>query len=107
MARRRGPRKIGPKSERVPAWPGWIGLALYVAAWDLHPWTRTLSSGFAPANGDQPQGGKGAPHGRLTTNFIGLYILAHLMRVLPVKWDILRNPNSPLVRLQRMVVHSA
>lgn len=87
------PRKYGPKSERIPAWVGWVGLVAYVAAWDLCPWTRTLSSGYAPDN----------THGRKPANIAWLYLTGHLTRTLPVKYDILRSPNSPLVRLQRKV----
>lgn len=98
---RQEPRKFGPKEERIPAWIGWTGLALYVAGWDLHPYTRTLSSGFAPCENGEPQGGRGAPHGRPGAIIIGLYVMAHLMRLLPIRWDILRNPNSLVVRTQR------
>jgi hypothetical protein len=106
MARRaKTPRKFGSKAERIPGWIGWIGLALYVAGWDLHPWTITLSSGFAhhDPNGDKPQTGLKAPHGHPVTNLLAIYVLAHLMRLLPLKYDILRSPNSPLVKLQRKI----
>lgn len=106
MVRRRNkePRKYGPRSERVPAWIGWVGLAFYVAGWDLHPSTVTLSTGFAPTCDDErPKSGRGAPHGRKPAVLIWMYLTAHLMRLLPIKWDILRNPNSPLVVIQRKI----
>lgn len=93
MRKPKEPRKYGPKQERIPAWPGWIGLTIYVAAWDLAPWTRTLSTGFAPEN----------THGRKWAVLVWLYLTGHLTRTLPVRYDILRSPNSPLVKIQRKV----
>lgn len=91
--RAKTPRKYGAKEERIPAFIGWIGLAAYVAAWDLAPYTRTLSSGYAP------QG----THGKPVTNLFAAYMLGHLTRLLPEKYDILRAEWSPIVKWQRNV----
>ncbi len=88
---RRQPRKLGRRSDRWPAWVGWLGLVAYITAWDLAPRTITLSSGFAPDG----------THGRIGAIIVWSYITAHLTRLLPVRFDLLRAPQSPLVRIQR------
>lgn len=99
---RKGVRKYGREPERFPAWIGWLGLFLYVAGWDLCPNTVTLSTGFAPCkDATKPLGGWRASHGHWYSNVVAFYIMGHLTRFLPVKYDILRSPNSPLVRWQR------
>lgn len=99
--RKKGVRKYGQRDERLAGWVGWLGLAAYVAAWDLAPYTETLSTYFAPCAEGQLKGGLRAPHGRKMAIVLWVYITLHLSRLMPVKYDILRSPNSPLVRWQR------
>jgi hypothetical protein len=67
----------------VPGHVGWLGLAGYVALWDLSHSTETLSSAFAPSN----------THGRKIYVGAWLYLTLHLLRLLPERYDILRQLN--------------
>lgn len=66
---------------RIPGWAGWVGLAGYVIAWDLHPDTETLSHSFAPEG----------THGRKVGVLLSAYVVLHLLRLIPEQVDPLRN----------------
>lgn len=65
-----------------PSTRGWIGLAVYVAAWDLLA-PETLSQGFADAWHH--------PRRRWQLLAAWAFITAHLFTVLPRQYDPLRN----------------
>lgn len=66
--------------QRVPGWVGWLGLAVYVAVWDLAPSTETLSHAFSPEGS----------HGKKIYLTTWILVSLHLARLLPERYDPLR-----------------
>ncbi len=64
----------------LPGWLGWAVLFAWVAAFDVCPRTETMSSWFAP-NGT---------HGRKPMLVLWAFITAHLLRLIPDRFDPLR-----------------
>ncbi len=65
-----------------PATKGWIGLAIYVTAWDILA-PETLSRGFYEATRH--------PVKRWPLTLAWAFITAHLFRLLPERYDVLRH----------------
>lgn len=69
-----------PRTAPIPGWVGWLGLAAYVTAWDVHPDTQTMSSAFAAPS----------THGKRAYLGVWVYLTLHLCRLIPDQWDPLR-----------------
>lgn len=76
------------KKRTISAKVGWVGIVIYVLAWDLAPRTETLSHGFA--NGDTIEDRKHHPHGHPFALAIWALITLHLVRALPDRYDPIR-----------------
>lgn len=70
--------------KKVSGFWGWAGIALWVAAWDLHSQTETMSHFFAP---------RGKRRNRALV-VLWIYISMHLLRWIPDRLDPLRKTDK-------------